>query len=163
MMKRWLPAPLLSASLVAMWLVLNRSLDAAHILMALLLAWLMPLLMLPLRPRASAVRRPLVLTRLILRVGYDVIRSGLIVARGILFCGSRPLHNHFVVIPLELRDEYALASLAMIATVVPGTVWSEVAPDRSALLMHVFGVTDEAAFIEEFKTLYEKPLLEIFP
>jgi multicomponent K+:H+ antiporter subunit E len=162
MMQRWLPAPLLSAGLFAMWMVLARSLHPAQILLALLLAWLMPLLMSPLRPPAGPLHKPLLLTQLVLRVGLHVVRSGFSVARGIVLMKRRPLHNGFVVIPLELRDEYGLAALAMIATVIPGTVWSEVAPDRSALLMHVFDLHDEAAFIHEFKTLYEQPLLEIF-
>ena len=41
MIRKLLPAPLLSASLVAMWLVLNESLSAGHILLALLLGWLL--------------------------------------------------------------------------------------------------------------------------
>jgi multicomponent K+:H+ antiporter subunit E len=50
----------------------------------------------------------------------------------------------------------------MITTVVPGTVWSELALDRSVLLLHVFDLDDEAAFIEHFKDTYERPLMEIF-
>ena len=57
---------------------------------------------------------------------------------------------------------FALAALAMITAVVPGTVWSELASDRSVLLMHVFDVEDEAAFIAHFKQAYERPLQEIF-
>jgi len=55
-----------------------------------------------------------------------------------------------------------LASLAMITAVVPGTVWAELATDRSALLLHVFDVDDEAAFIAHYKSRYERPLQEIF-
>ena len=50
----------------------------------------------------------------------------------------------------------------MVTTVVPGTVWSELALDRSALLLHVFDLDDEAAFIARYKARYEHPLLEIF-
>jgi multicomponent K+:H+ antiporter subunit E len=67
-----------------------------------------------------------------------------------------------VRIPLELRDPAALASLAIITTVVPGTVWSELALDRSALLLHVFDLEDEAAFVVRYKSRYEQPLKEIF-
>ena len=67
-----------------------------------------------------------------------------------------------MVVPLELRDAHALAALAVITTVMPGTVWSELAPDRSALLLHVFDLADEAAFIAHFKARYEQPLKEIF-
>jgi multicomponent K+:H+ antiporter subunit E len=55
-----------------------------------------------------------------------------------------------------------LAALAVITALVPGSVWAELAPDRSALLLHVFDVDDEAAFIAHFKSRYERPLQEIF-
>ena len=64
--------------------------------------------------------------------------------------------------PLALRDPNALAALAVITTIIPGTVWSELALDRSVLLLHVFDVEDEPAFIAHFKARYERPLREIF-
>jgi multicomponent K+:H+ antiporter subunit E len=67
-----------------------------------------------------------------------------------------------VIIPLELRDPVGLAALAMITTVVPGTVWSELALDRSKLMLHVWDVGEEQAFIAHFKARYEQPLREIF-
>ena len=68
----------------------------------------------------------------------------------------------FVRIPLELRDANGLAVLAMVTTIVPGTVWCELALDRSALLLHVFDVDDAAAFIDRYKRRYERPLIAIF-
>jgi len=50
----------------------------------------------------------------------------------------------------------------MITAVVPGTVWCELAPDSSALLLHVFDVDDAAEFVDHYKSRYEQPLLEIF-
>ena len=75
---------------------------------------------------------------------------------------SNPVHRRFVVIPLELRDPTALASLTMITTVVPGTVWCELARDSSAMLLHVWNVPDKAEFIAAFKRRYEQPLIRIF-
>ena len=60
------------------------------------------------------------------------------------------------------RDANGLAALAVITTIVPGTVWSELALDRSAFLLHVFDLDDEASFIAWFKSRYERPLMEIF-
>ena len=65
-------------------------------------------------------------------------------------------------IPLELRDPGALATLAVVTTIVPGTVWCELALDRSAVLLHVLEVDDEAAFVAHYKARYERPLMEIF-
>ena len=88
--------------------------------------------------------------------------SAVQVARSIARGRRRPPNGQFVKIPLELRDIHALAALTMITAVVPGTVWSELALDRSVLLLHVFDLDDEAAFIEHFKATYERPLMEIF-
>ena len=161
-MKRWLPSPVLSLALFAMWLLLNRSLAPGHLLLGLLVGWLMPLLMAPLRPPAGPLRAPRVLARLVLAVGADVIVSALQVALGVLNGRRSAPRPSFVVVPLELRDPHALAALAVITTVVPGTIWTELARDRSALLLHVFDVQDEAAFVRHFKARYEHPLKEIF-
>jgi multicomponent K+:H+ antiporter subunit E len=161
-MKRWLPAPLLSAALLAMWLMLHPSLDAVDWLLGVALAVLLPRLLAALRPAAGPVRQPLVAARLALRVAVEVVHSALDVAAGILRAGRRPPRGAFVTVPLELRDTHGLAVLAVITAVIPGTVWSELAPDRSALLLHVFDLDDEAAFVHRFKARYERPLMEIF-
>ncbi len=161
-MKGWLPAPLLSVGLFVLWLLLNQSLDLGQVLLGSAVAIVMPVLMAPLRPEAGPLRHPIVLARLILRVGADVVRSALDVGRGVLRAGRNPPRGRFVVVPLELRNAHALAALAMITTVVPGTVWCELAPDRSALLLHVFDLAEEATFITHFKERYERPLVEIF-
>jgi multicomponent K+:H+ antiporter subunit E len=161
-MKRLLPSPWLSLALLGGWLLLTRSFSAGQWLLGITAAVLLPLLLAPLRPRPGPLRRWGTLLRLILRVGRDVLRSAAQVAFGVLCAGSHPPRGSFVVVPLELRDAHALAALVMITTVIPGTVWSELAADRSALLVHVFDVADEAAFIVHFKADYEQPLKEIF-
>jgi multicomponent K+:H+ antiporter subunit E len=122
----------------------------------------LPRLTARLRPQHARISRPAVLLRLVGAVGTDVVVSSLQVARAVLRAGRRAPRSAFVAIPLELRDPHSLASLAIITTVVPGTVWSELAADRSSVLLHVFDVVDEAAFIAHYKERYERPLLEIF-
>lgn len=160
--QRLLPAPLLSAALIALWLLLNRSLGIGHIVLAVTLGLAVPALLAPLRPARPRIRHPLTLARLILTVSHDVIESNLMVFRTLLTRPGEPAHARFVRIPLELRDPSALAALAMITTVVPGTVWCELARDASALLLHVWHAPDEAAFIAFYKQRYEQPLREIF-
>ena len=161
-MKRWLPAPWLSLAILGGWLLLARSTSAGQVILGALAALLVPVLAAPLRPRPGRLRRWGVLARLILRVGLHVVRSAVEVAAGVARAGRRPPRGAFVVVPLALRDEHALAALAMITAVIPGTVWSELAPDHSALLIHVFDLDDEVAFIDHFKRDYETPLKEIF-
>lgn len=161
-MKRVLPSPWLSAGLLALWLLLADSLTPGHLLIGMALAVAMPLLFAPLRPRPAPLRAPGAMIRLLLVVAADVVRSALDVGVGVVRARWQPPRGSFVALPLALRDPHGLAALAMITTVVPGTVWSELAPDRSTLLLHVFDVDDEPAFVAHFKARYEQPLLEIF-
>lgn len=161
-MKRVFPAPLLSLSLWALWLLLNLSLSAGNLLFGALLGLLAPIIFAPLRPLPARIGKPGLALRLLLLVGRDVVLSNLAVGWRVLRAGRQPPRSAFVKVPLDLRDAHGLAALSMICTVVPGTVWSELALDRSVLLMHVFDLDDETQFIEHFKRTYERPLMEIF-
>jgi multicomponent K+:H+ antiporter subunit E len=161
-MKRILPAPLLSAGLFVLWLVLNGSVSPGQVVLAAALAIAVPILSAPLRPQPVRVRRPGVVLRLIAAVAYDVVRSNIDVGLRVLHARRRPPRGAFVRIPLQLHDPNGIAVLALITTIVPGTVWSELARDRSMFLLHVFDLADEAEFVAYFKHRYERPLLEIF-
>ena len=165
-MKHWLrklfPAPLLSLALLGMWLLLNRSLSAGHVLLGGLLALAIPVLTAGLRPMPVRVRRPGALLRLLLTVMADTVQSNLAVARLLLAPGRRRRPAGFVRIPLDVRDPNALAALAMIVCITPGTAWAELALDRSALLLHVLELDDAAAITAHIKQRYERPLMEIF-
>lgn len=161
-MRFLLPSPWLSFGIGVGWLLLNRSLSPGHLLLAVALGLVMPLLTAPLRPRPGPLRNLPLLIRLILRVGGDVVRSAIAVGFGVARARWETPRGSFVVIPLDLRDTHGLAALAMITTVIPGTVWCELAPDHASLLLHVFDLDDEASFIHHYKSCYEDPLKEIF-
>jgi multicomponent K+:H+ antiporter subunit E len=157
-----LPAPLASAGLLALWLARARSTGTGQLLLGLVLALGVPILTSPLRRATVRMRRPLVTARFILTVAHDLLVSNFQVAWGVVTWRARPARASFVVVPLELREPLGLAALAMVTTIVPGTVWSELALDRSALLLHVWDVDDHEAFIARYKARYEQPLREIF-
>jgi multicomponent K+:H+ antiporter subunit E len=161
-MKHVLPAPLLSLALFALWLALNESLAIGHLVFAAAIAFAVPVLSAPLRPLPVRIRHPGTVLRLILTVAHDVVVSNWLVGSHIVFAHRGPPRTAFVRVPLALRDANGLTALAIITTVVPGTVWSELALDRSALLLHVFDLDDEATFVMHFKDRYERPLMEIF-
>jgi len=159
---RLVPAPLTSVALLALWLALARTVSAGQVVLGLLLALGVPILTSNLRPTTVRVRRPLVVVRFILTVGRDVLHSNFEVAWDVVTWRWRRPRSSFVVVPLELRDPHGLAALSIVTAVVPGTVWSELALDRSALLLHVWNVSEEHAFVARFKARYERPLMEIF-
>lgn len=162
LLRTLIPAPLVSGALLIGWLVLARSTTAGQFVLGLVLALGIPLVLSNLRVKGTRVRRPDVVVRLVIRVVYDVFVSNLAIANDLIRWRWRRPASHFVVIPLELRDPVGLAALALVTTNVPGTVWCELAADRSALLLHVWDAPDESDFIVRFKARYEQPLREIF-
>jgi len=161
-MKRWLPSPTLSLTLFVIWLLLNQSLSAGTLILAAVLALVVPALTRSLRPSAVRVRRPGVALRLTVHVVIDLIKSACEVAYLLLTRRTRDISSHFVVVPLQMRDPNALAVLSMIVCLTPGTAWAEISLDRSRLTIHLFDSNDDDAFIALVKQRYERPLMEIF-
>lgn len=162
MMKRIVPAPLLSLALLGLWLLLNRSVSAGNLVLGGILALAIPLLTAGLRPLPVRIRRPGAVLRLALSVMADTVESNIAVARLLLAPGRRRHPPAFVHIPLELRDPNALAVLAIIVCIAPGTAWAELSVDRSMLMLHVLEVDDADAIAAQIKQRYERPLMEIF-
>ena len=160
--KRLVPAPVLSLALLVLWLLLNRSLSAGHIVLGTVLALAIPLLTAGLRPLPVRIRKPGAVLRLALAVAVDTVRSNVAVARLLLAPGRRRHPAGFVHIPLDVRDPNALAVLATIVCITPGTAWAELALDRSMLLLHVLELDDADTVIANVKRRYEAPLMEIF-
>ncbi len=161
-MKRLFPAPLLSAALAGMWLLLNHSLSAGHLILAAIVGVAIPLLTRGLRPLPVRVRRPGMILRLALSVLVDTSLSNLNVVRFLLFKSQRKHPPGFVQIPLDLRDANGLAVLAVIVCITPGTSWAELSLDRSVLMLHVLELDSHEAVIGHIKQRYERPLMEIF-
>jgi multicomponent K+:H+ antiporter subunit E len=161
-MKRLMPSPPLSFTLFVVWLLLNQSLDATTLVSGAVMAIVVPLLTKGLRPATVRMRKPVVALRLTGHALLDMMVSALHVAKFLLGRRNASLNGHFVHIPLDLRDPNGLAVLAMITCLTPGTAWGELSFDRSTLLMHVFDLDDEEAFVARVKQRYERPLLEIF-
>lgn len=161
-MKRWLPFPLLSASLFGMWLLLNQTVSAGHILLGGFLALLGGRLMTALQPAIGRVRNPRAIVTLAFLVLADIIRSNIAVARIILGLGHRSVKSGFLNIPMDMRNRYGLAALACIITATPGTLWVQFNPRKGILMIHVLDLIDESVWIETIKGRYERLLLEIF-
>jgi len=162
MIRRLFPAPLLSVVLFILWLLLNQTVSAGHMVLGGIVAIVIPVLTGGLRPLPVRIRRPGSVLRLALRVVRDTIASNLAVARLFIWPSSRRHPSGFVHIPLTMRDPNGLAVLAMIVCITPGTAWAELSLDRTVLLLHALELDDPQATIEHVKSCYERPLMEIF-
>ena len=161
-MRRWLPFPLLTAALVAMWLLLTESVSLGSILMGGVLALLTVQGFARLDPRRGRLGRPRAAVTLAGLVLADVARSNLAVARIILNPKRTERVSGFLRIPLDMRAPYGLAALACIITATPGTIWVEYNSANNTILLHILDLVDESAWIDTIKGRYEKRLMEIF-
>jgi multicomponent K+:H+ antiporter subunit E len=162
-MTPWLPYPVVSLLLCALWLLLNQAIDPANLLFGALLGIAVPLLTRRLQPLGyPRLRKPIVFLRLIGMASVEVVRSCFNVCRIILFRDYQTVRAEFMRIPLDLRDPYGLAMLSCLINMTPGTVWVELLPGNHELSLHVFDLHDEQWWIDTIKDRYERPLIEIF-
>ena len=162
--QRLLPAPVLSTLLFGAWLMLNGSVSVGHLLLGAALALALPWWSRRYDPDAARLRRVGVALRLLGTVLRDIVVSNVEVARRVLG-PERVLRPAFVWVPLDIRSPYGMATFAGIITLTPGTVSSEITPDRAHLLVHVLHCPDDetaSAMVLQMKARYEAPLKEVF-
>lgn len=155
----WLPMAL---GLSALWLWLNNSLNLSQALLGFAISAVLMRLSLRLRPNLAYPRKPLRMLQLSALVLWDVLQSNWQVARLILRWRDNDFNSGYVYIPLSIRDPHALAFLACIITLSPGTVWSGLTEKDYVLRLHVLDLRDESEWFHIVKHKYERLLLEIF-
>ena len=160
-MNKLLPAPLLSLCVFVVWLLLVGSVEAGHLVLAVVQAVLLPLVAQRLRHGNAGTRKPWLAAQLGLVVLWDIVVSNIQVAKLILGRESE-IHPGFIWLPLDVRNPHAIAALAGIITMTPGTLSAEVSADSRHLLVHCLSLDDEAGTIAQIKQRYEAPLKEIF-
>lgn len=160
-MSRLFPQPVLSVLLAALWLLLANTVSVGHVVLAVLLAVLVPQVTYRFWPSRPHTTRPLLALRLTGVVLWDIAVANLAVARRVLG-PIRKLSPAFVFIPLDIEDELAITILASIISLTPGTVSVDVTDDRRRLLVHCLDAPDRDSVIGQIKERYERPLKEIF-
>lgn len=161
LLSRFLPHPLLTPTLAAIWLLLNNSAAPGHVVLGILLGWLIPLFTLRFWPEAIRIHRPWQLVRFIGVVLHDIVTANLAVAWRIL---HRPEHLQpaFIEVPLALESDLAISFLANTICLTPGTVTAQLSQDRRTLLVHALDAPDPEAILADIKSRYEAPLKEVF-
>lgn len=161
-MKRRPPLMLIAAMFV-IWLLLNNSVSPGHLVLGAIMALLLGLASMAMRPLQPRLRRLHLTVGLIFVVLIDIVRSNIGVGRIIL--GLVPpdqVRSGFLDIPLELTDPHGLAVLSTIVTSTPGMIWAAHDEENRILTLHVLDLKDEEGWIRTIKERYERPLIGIF-
>lgn len=169
---RWLPTPFRSLLLFFVWLLLNNSISAGHIVLGAVLAVVIPWITFPFRDPQPLILKPGLALKQIGIVLFDIITANVQVA-ALILGPNKKLKPAFVKVPLDLKEAMPITILASTVSLTPGTVSAEVypwaetladgqEPEARYLLIHVLNLDDEQALIDTIKRRYEAPLKEIF-
>jgi multicomponent K+:H+ antiporter subunit E len=159
--KACMPHPLLTLTLVILWLLLVNQVSVGHIVLGALLGWLIPFATTRFWPESIHIRHPLTLLHYLWVLIVGIVHGSFHVARLILQ-GPDRLRPAFVEVPLELRTDLAISLLANTISLTPGTVSVQLSADKRTLTVHALDTDDAEALVAEIKQHYEIPLKKIF-
>lgn len=162
MLKRLIPHPFLSITLVFIWLGLVNKFTLGNLLLGVLFGIVIPMLTAPYWPDRPKIRRPLKGFEYVAIVLWDIVVANIQVAAIILFKRDADIRSHWIVVPLELTSAEAITVLAGTITMTPGTVSATLAADGGSILVHCLHTDDPDSVRDEIKARYEGRLKEIF-
>jgi multicomponent K+:H+ antiporter subunit E len=159
---RLLPHPLLTLTVIVVWMMLLNDFSRGGLLFGLALGIVVPQLTTAFWPQRPRVRRPLKIAEYVLVVLRDILVANVKVAYIVLFRSNSQLRPHFIVIPLEIYSPEAITVLASTITMTPGTVSADLSADGRSLLVHCLDTGDPDGEVASIKGRYEARLKEIF-
>ena len=162
LLRRVFPSPALSITVVAFWMVMSDSFDLGQLVLGLLLGVVIPLFAARLDREFARLGTLRPVPKLLAVVLWDILVSNLRVAAQVLG-PEHKLKPGFIWVPLDIANIHGIAALTSFITLTPGTVSAALSEDRRHLLVHVLHLEDANALINEIKSRYEAPLMEIFP
>lgn len=160
MFNRYLPHPFVSCVVFLSWLMLSHSIDLTDLLLAFIIAIIIPIIIRPFIAKTSHIHW-ITAIKLFFVVLWDIIVSNFRVAKMVLG-PIQQLQPKWYRVPLETEHEQVNILLAMIITTTPGTVSAGIDQERGDILVHALNTEDIEVDVQDIKQRYETPLLEIF-
>ena len=162
MLARLIPHPLLSLTLVIVWLALVNKVTVGNLILGTGFGLIIPMLTRAYWPDRPRVRNPLMVVEYTLIVLWDIIVANVQVAMILLFRPEARIRSTWITVPIELTSAEAITVLAGTITMTPGTVSATLSADSAAILVHALDTDDPDAVRDQIKSRYERRLKEIF-
>ena len=163
MLRAVIPHPLLSLTLLAVWIGLVNTVTVGNLLLGSAIGLIVPMVTRAYWPDRPRLARPLKIVEYVLIVLWDIVVANVQVAMVILFRKEADIRSHWIPIPVELTSAEAITVLAGTITMTPGTVSATLSADGQCILVHCLHSDDPDAVRDEIKSRYEARLKEIFP
>lgn len=162
MLASWLPHPILTLALTAVWVLLVNDFSLGNVILGFVLGLVIAKLTSAYWPGRPRVRNPLAIAEYALVVLWDIVVSNMQVAYLVLFRSGPSLRSIYVTIPLDVTSPEAITTLAGTITMTPGTLSADLSADGRALLVHCLDTDDPAEVVATIKSRYEARLMRIF-
>lgn len=162
MLRRFIPHPILSLTLLLVWIGLVNTFTLGNLILGSVIGLIIPMVTAAYWPDRPRIRHPLKIAEYILIVLGDIVVANVQVARIILFQREPDIRSQWIPVPLELTSAEAITVLAGTITMTPGTVSTMLAADGSCILVHCLHTEDPDSVRDEIKSRYERRLKEIF-
>lgn len=151
--------------LALIWVAVTRVLTPLNFALGFVLGFVI-LGMLGLRGVVASPRYGRKVFRLLAFAGfflYELVVANVRMA-GEVFRPRRELKPGVVAVPLDIKGDSAIALLANVITLTPGTLSLDVSQDRQTLYVHVMKIPggDVNQVIHEIKHGFERRLIELF-
>ncbi len=159
---RLFPHPLLTLSLLVIWLLLVSDRGLGNVVLGLILATVIPFVTRPWWPGRPKINRPFAMVAYAVIVLWDIVKANFTVARIVLFMPKDQIQSAWIPVPLDLRTPEAIVLLAGTITMTPGTLTADMSACGRVLLIHSLHAPDPDAIRDEIKTRYEARLKRIF-
>lgn len=158
---RLFPHPVLSVVLWIIWLLLNNTISAGHMVLGALLAIFIPWFTSSFWPETVKIRKPWLLVKYLAVVLWEIMIANVVVAKMIISRADK-LQPGFIAYQLTLQSPIAISLLANTISLTPGTVSCDLTEDGRILLIHALHIDDAAAIKADIARKFERPLEEIF-
>jgi multicomponent Na+:H+ antiporter subunit E len=152
----WIPLWLL-------YLILSGNFEMANLLAGIVIAVGVTTFIRPRSRKVELRRLPgalVALTRYLFLLAYDLVTSGIQVAR-IVLNPALPISPGIVAIPTDCQSELSLALSAHALSVSPGELVIEI-DDHGVMYTHVLDATSKSKYVKEAQRVRENLLRKIF-
>jgi multicomponent K+:H+ antiporter subunit E len=162
MVARLIPHPLLSLTLILVWLGLVNNFTLGNLLLGIAFGVVVPMVTASYWPDRPKLSRPLRSLEYVGVVLWDIVIANIQVAKIIIFRRNEDIRSQWIVVPMDLTSPEAITVLAGTITMTPGTVSATLSADGRCILVHCLHTDDPDAVRDEIKSRYERRLQEIF-
>ncbi|CUH40217.1 Mrp complex subunit E1 [Jannaschia seosinensis] len=162
MLTRLIPHPLLSVTLLLVWLGLVNTLTLGSVILGAVIGLIVPMLTAAYWPERPKIGKPLRVVEYVLIVLWDIVVANFQVAAILLFRRTQNIRSKWIPVPLDLTSAEAITVLAGTITMTPGTVSTMLSADGTSILVHCLHTDDPDEVRDTIKSRYERRLKEIF-